>query len=604
MSIIFCGANSKFQDRLAVQQQDAQNRYLRRTAERERIQRELLTKNPLEVDTPRRAAVRKALIDPRDGLALERLIGASDLFPISYLEAGLRAGKPVCRIELRDHLGRVLGHGTGFLVAPALLLTNNHVLENADAARFSLAQFNCEVDLNLMPRPIKSFRFEPDRFFLTDPGLDFTLVAVEENSGDGSRLNEFGFLPLHGESGKALLGEYVSIIQHPSGAPKAVAIRENRITDVFDEFLHYTTDTMPGSSGSPVFNDDWAVIALHHSGVPDPRDNDKYLANEGIRISCILKFVSLQRSTFDATQQQLLEPLLAGMAAQTAAARLEPGPMQVAVLDEARYRELTGYDPKFLGADHEVPLPKLQADLAPDIAPLKSGGRVLDYTHFSIVMSKSRRLAFYTAVNIDGGQLVHIDRDAEPWYFDPRLDEQYQCGPALYENNDLDRGHLVRRQDPVWGEAAQSANQDTFHFTNCSPQHKNLNQQTWLDLENYLLGNAGQYHLKVTIFTGPVFRSDDLIYRGQFRIPAEFWKIAVMVKADGQLSATAYLQSQKNLISNLEFAYGQYQTYQLPLATIESLTGLNFGDLCKHDPLGQLEAAAGRVIARQEDIRL
>ena len=77
------------------------------------------------------------------------------------------------------------------------------------------------------------------------------------------------------------------------------------------------------------------------------------------------------------------------------------------------------------------------------------------------------------------------------------------------------------------------------------------------------------------MFTGPVFRVDDIVYRG-VQIPAEFWKIAVIVKKDGNLSATAYLQTQKNLIENLEFAYGEYKTYQVPISKIEAITGLDF----------------------------
>ena len=241
-------------------QQQALDRYIARSSERERIASELQTKNPLEVDTSERVALRKTLIDPQDGLAIERIIGRDDLFPISYLEAGLQAANPVCRIVICDRIGRVLGHATGFLVSPSLLLTNNHVLENYDTAKFSVAQFNYEVGLDLKERPMKTFRFTPERLFITDEKLDFTLVAIEEVSTDGTKVSEFGFLPLIPQSGKGLVGEYVSIIQHPSGAPKAVAIRENQIVDVFDDYIHYSTDTMPGSSGSPVYNDEWIVL--------------------------------------------------------------------------------------------------------------------------------------------------------------------------------------------------------------------------------------------------------------------------------------------------------------------------------------------------------
>jgi endonuclease G len=199
-------------------------------------------------------------------------------------------------------------------------------------------------------------------------------------------------------------------------------------------------------------------------------------------------------------------------------------------------------------------------------------------------------------------------RKGDVWYLDPRVNKKYQCGPDLYTNNELDRGHLVRRLDPMWGDIWKEAGEDTFHFTNAAPQHKNLNQKTWQNLEDYILKNAGKLDLKVIVFTGPIFRADDLRYRGQYRIPAEFWKVVVVVKEDGNLSATAYLQTQKNLIADLEFAYGAYKTYQVPVTLIEELSGLNFGALRQFDPLavtGEEEAAvAGLVIENPEDIRL
>lgn len=585
------------------QQAEALKRYSDRRGRREQNAEALKVKSPLEVDTAERRAAREALIDLRDGLALERIMGKSDLFPISYLDVGLQAGKPVCRIEVRDKIGRVLGHGTGFLVSSSLMLTNNHVLEDAETARYSLAQFNHETDPKLMPRPIKSFRIDPDRFFMTNTKLDFTLVAVEDASADGSGLNEFGVLRLFAQTGKALLGEYVSIIQHPSGGPKAVAIRENQVIDIFDDYFHYVTDTEPGSSGSPVFNDEWQVVGLHHAGVPDPKDSTKWVANEGIRISSIMTYVAKQSENMNAEEKSLIARLTANIARPVGGG---PGVerMVVGELSKEWYERSPGYEEAFLGQGHKVPLPALRQDLQQDVARLKDGSTELKYTHFSLVVSKSRRLAFYTAVNIDGSQLENIKRDVDKWYFDPRLDRKYQCGPELYQNNDLDRGHLVRRLDPVWGDDAHEANEDTFHFTNCSPQHRNLNQKTWQNLEDYILKNAGKHNLKVTVFTGPVFRDDDLLYRREFQIPAEFWKVAVMVKDDSTVSATAYLQTQKNLIEDLEFAYGKYRTYQVPVARIERLTGLDFGKLRDHDPVGRIEATIGRAIDRPEDIRL
>ena len=576
------------QDLISIQQQQALKRYIERSNKRERTVDNQNSKNPSEIDSPERISIRKKIINPRDGLAFERIFGKNDLFPISYFEEGLKVAKPVCRIEVRDRIGRILGHGTGFLVSSNLLLTNNHVLENEDSALSSVAQFNYEMDFDQKERPIKSFRFKPNILFITDQKLDFTLVAIEEISADGSKSSDFGFLPLLPQKGKVLLGEYVSIIQHPSGAPKAVAFRENRVTDIFDDYIHYSTDTQPGSSGSPVFNDQWIVVGLHHAGVPDPNDNTNYISNEAIRISSILKFIIEQSANLNDEKKALIDGIV----------DIREG---IDTKTEEWHEFSTGYDTKFLGDNYEVPHPKFRSDLKGDIVTQRNGETVLNYTHFSIVMSKSRRLAYYTVVNIDGNKLVNIGRENK-WNFDPRIEEKYQCGPELYDNNDIDKGHLVRRRDPVWGDNANEANKDTFHYTNSSPQHKDLNQKTWLDLEDYILENADKFNLKVTVFTGPVFRSDDIIYRN-VQIPAEFWKVAVMVKENGELSATAYLQTQKNLIDNLEFAYGEFKTYQVKVSTIENLIGLDFGNIRNDDPMERIETTVvGRVILNSKDI--
>ena len=257
--------------------------------------------------------------------------------------------------------------------------------------------------------------------------------------------------------------------------------------------------------------------------------------------------------------------------------------LELAEMSIDQFEDKHGYEPTFLGVI--VPLPQVAAPFENDLAPLlDDSGSELKYEHFSVVMNKARRLAHFTAVNIDGSHLQRPPRKRDVWYFDPRISRDYQTGPELYADNQLDRGHLVRRLDPVWGTQALQAQEDTFHFTNCAPQHARLNQNTWLGLEDYILGNSAVDGLRVTVFTGPVFREDDMLYRDTYRIPADFWKVVVVVKDDGQLSATAYLLTQRGLLGTLE-VFGPYKTYQVSVSQIEALAGLSFGDLSSHDPL-------------------
>jgi len=261
------------------------------------------------------------------------------------------------------------------------------------------------------------------------------------------------------------------------------------------------------------------------------------------------------------------------------------------------YSKRRGYDSEFLGSGkHEVPLPSLPDELLPLAATnslaTSEPKYLLPYHHFTVVLNKERRLAFFTAVNIDGKLQRKPAREEDRWFFDPRVPREEQTGKDVYEKNPLDLGHLVRRLDPAWGSSAKTArlgNDDTFHFTNCSPQHKdfNRNKTSWAGLEDYILKNAANLRFKVNVFTGPVLAKDDDAYEG-VQLPRQFWKVVTMVKQDGELSATAYLLSQKHLIEGLrprdEFSYGAYRTYQVRVTKVEKLSRLSFG-LVHADPL-------------------
>jgi endonuclease G len=268
------------------------------------------------------------------------------------------------------------------------------------------------------------------------------------------------------------------------------------------------------------------------------------------------------------------------------------------------YEAREGFDPAFLGTI-TTPLPTLtDTDLANDLTLVgDTGSGELRYHHFSVLMSRSRRLALVTAVNIDGRKRLSVLRTSDRWIFDPRIPHDLQIGDDLYFDNQLDRGHLVRRQDPCWGGAmseAMAANNDTFHFTNCSPQHSGFNQspETWHGLEDYILNNAGAHELKVTVFTGPVLADGDPIYRG-VALPQQFWKVVSAARDEGSLVTTAYLLSQQQLIKDLQaetFTFGAYKTFQVRVEDVERLTGLDFGEpLRSSDPLTALLAAAGPI---------
>ncbi|MFD7135092.1 trypsin-like serine peptidase [Streptomyces sp. NPDC059894] len=243
--------------------------------------------------------------------AFERILGVSrELQACSFLPRGARAARSIARISARQN-GRELPIGTGFLVSPSLLMTNHHVLPDADAARRCFVEFDAQVDIDNTPQPPTRLELDPNGFFVADQRLDFALVPVAPGPDRRPPGETFGWHRLSVQLGKLVIGEPVNIIGHPMGRLKEIAVRDNALQVRLADFLHYRTDTEPGNSGSPVFNDQWEVIALHHSGVPrtdeqgrvlrrdgrvrQPGDGDDaidWVSNEGVRISSILKHLA------------------------------------------------------------------------------------------------------------------------------------------------------------------------------------------------------------------------------------------------------------------------------------------------------------------------
>lgn len=618
--------------------------------------------------------------DMTDAL-MERVIGETrDFLSVEFLERGLMVNRCVGRVVTDLGSGR-RSFGTGFMVSPRLLLTNWHVLKTKDTAAVSTVEFDYQLDFMGNARTPQRFRLEPAVFYLSQRELDFALVAVEETSSQNKKVRDLGWCRLIPTEGKAILGNPVNIIQHPLGEMKQVIIRENKLVDLppqpLDTFAHYEGDTEPGSSGSPVFNDQWEVIALHHSGVPATNDKGemldidgvvwnkgddparlRWIANEGIRISRLVNFITKAKVAVheEALREQFLEqgssspapitvepekedekmedndetnsalskdistgsvtitvPLnitvslgslgsasaVADVSMRPAVGTTEPGEdLLEKITPDQNYEGRPGYDPDFLG--FSVPLPKL----GPSIRQLAvkvpdTDGHELKYYHYSVIMNGARRLAFVCAVNFEGEAKVNHprDKDGDRWFFDPRIRKENQAGEELYAGNPLDRGHLVRRADAAWGgtkKEAKAANDDTFHFTNCSPQHEVYNQSTkankkgvllWGNIENHIASEGeGQ---RLAVFNGPVFRVNDRKHRG-IGIPREFWKVVVVKAADGNPKALAFILSQASLIKNLpaeDFEVGPYKPFQVRIRDLESKTKLDFGDLKDHDPL-------------------
>jgi endonuclease G, mitochondrial len=523
-----------------------------------------------------------------------------------------RAIKSVGRIELMEHPSYDWV-GTGWMIAENVVVTNRHVAMLFAERKGKRFAFSVNPEGKLIRSRI-DFKEEYKQNAVFEASFEKVLF-MEELGGTRPdmavlQLEQHRKLPqpIPLSTKKRASGDYVAVIGYPARDDRndfdamvkvfgdiyeVKRLAPGTITGFKDSEIIFTHDcsTLGGNSGSVVIDvATGEAIGLHFGG-------RFQRSNFAVKADTLLR--TLRRLKLQVAVPKLPKARAAATAeAVTAAPTVED------------YKDRAGYKADFLGTGaRRVPLPTMTKKLAQDALKISSqpAGKmkgVLNYEHFSLVMSKQRRFALYTAVNVDGNDLRFIPRSKDNWAFDPRIPRSAQVGGELYSDNDLDRGHLVRRLDPVWGNQAKRANDDTFHYTNSSPQHKDFNQKVWNDLEEYILDNAGAHELKITVLTGPIFRADDRAYRGAL-LPREFWKVVVMVKAEtGELSATAYMLSQANLLTDLEFVFGQFRTYQVPVTHVEKLTGLRFGKLKNFDPKGAQEgvAATPEQIDNFEDI--
>src|SRR5215207_8656617 len=172
----------------------------------------------------------------------ERIIKSNDLMSAAFLLQGAQVSRSVGRVVLRAAGGRVLGYGTGSMISPRLFMTNNHVLSSPQEAKQSVVEFNYYVQSNGQLATAITFALTPEAFFYTNADLDFTLIAVEEINRAGVPVASRGWNPLIIEQGKIVVGERANILQHPQGNPQQLALRQNTVSALLDDFLHYISD--------------------------------------------------------------------------------------------------------------------------------------------------------------------------------------------------------------------------------------------------------------------------------------------------------------------------------------------------------------------------
>jgi endonuclease G len=575
-----------------------------------------------------------------------------------FLDSAIRA---VGRIDLQG--ARLDWVGTGWLVADNILVTNRHVAREfaarkGDAYTFQMGlngAMSADVDfLQEIDNPATLiFKLIKPLYIEEEPGPDLSFFEVEITSGNSKLATPIKLsASVAVTANVATIGypAYDSRIPEPNLMEDIFGKTYNKkrlapggITSVEEARILHSCTTLGGNSGSAVIDlDTGEALGLHFSGSflatnyavrsdvvkqrldavrsgtvtrPEARPRKPAPAPS---ISGSLP-VTLQRSNRgSANSASVTIPLTVTVSLGNVPGRMPQRlrGLPSALADDAGgvvdgeeavaedYRDREGYQADFLGDDKlAVGLPAVQRN-ADDILDFQFNGKTeteLRYEHYSVVMSRSRRMCFFSAVNIDGNLSKKSKRVG--WKWDPRIPKAQQIMNECYGSPPkFSRGHMTRREDPGWGDAATSkrGNEDSMHVTNTTPQMQAFNAPIWLALEDYALGHAKEDAMKISVFTGAYFADHDPEMYG-VRIPLAFWKIIAFVHDEtGKLCATGYEMNQETTLQpEEEFVFGAFTSPQLQVATqvsirsIEARSGISFGSLASADPLAGSNEGVG-----------
>lgn len=474
--------------------------------------------------------------------------------------------------------------GTCWLVDEHTLVTNRHVAEVFTEVRNGriviTPGLTVNVDFREEHRSAARLEAEISKVSHIDNDVDLALMTLDRSAIDTLGIEPIPIANRHDES------EFIGVCGYPArdsrNPPKDMARIFRNIYDVkrfapgkvmdpraSDKVFTHNCTTLGGNSGSAVFDiATGAAVGLHFAGSALDSNravNLKWLREKLTRMSVQIQVPSGVPSDGSSSSADDTEA-------------------------KQNFDDRDGYQPDFIGSGHmSVPMPGLNAMQATDVPKTRDGESVLNYRHFSVVMSKRRRLAYYAAANIDGASLRRPKR-IKSFKVDRRIELDEQADNELYKHNPLDRGHLIRRLDPCWGSVSEAdqANRDSMFFPNIAPQHKDLNQKVWLDLEEHILENTDDENARISVFVGCVFDEDDPPHKQTgIKVPMGFWKVvASSTRPSGgrsgrqrELQAQAFILFQSDLVKDrdLELIFGNVDgVKQITIEELERITGLDF----------------------------
>jgi hypothetical protein len=232
-----------------------------------------------------------------------------------FVKRAIDLCRAVGRVAIESHGQKQFG--TGFLIAPSIVLTCHHVLPDLETARRGTITFDYQREADGTFGLATTVKLRPDDFFVTDQELNFTAVARE------SSLPARPAIPLVGD-GTTRVGEPLSIFHHPQAGPLRLSLGDAQVRHVMEKHFRHDTNTQPGSSGAPLLDSGLRLVGLQHAS--RRLDGGGYI-NEAIRASAILAVLEqIHPALFSRPDDLDASEGLRAIIPVTAAVATPPGP--------------------------------------------------------------------------------------------------------------------------------------------------------------------------------------------------------------------------------------------------------------------------------------
>ena len=188
----------------------------------------------------------------------------------------------------------------------------------------------------------------------------------------------------------------------------------------------------------------------------------------------------------------------------------------------------------------------------------------------------NNRVALWVAYPLVKGHTTGTKR-SDKWDFDPLVPHRYQ-GDASRSYSGYDRGHQLPSADRLCNA---EANDQTFFYTNITPQNKNLNQGIWETLESLVRSRVSDCDT-IFVVTGCVLSTDEnptIVYvedaQGKnVAVPQAYYKVLLRYKAgeaNGGYSAIGFWLENRSYGSEVIKS-----SYALSVDEIEQRVGIDF----------------------------